>query len=177
MYAYEIPMLFRFMSDIKELFDMFNNFKGSNIMGIAREQSPVYRHILWKHRGAHKGTLVGDPPPNGITGFNSGVVLFNLENMRKSSLYNHILQGEEIKRLTEKYSFRGHLGDQDFFTLLSFEYPGMFYTIPCSWNRQLCTYWKDNGYADVWDQYFNCTGPIHVYHGNCRTPIPVDNDR
>ncbi|KAK3740952.1 hypothetical protein QZH41_017790 [Actinostola sp. cb2023] len=165
----------RFVSDIKPLFNMFNNFKDTNIMGLAREQSPVYRHIFYKYRMAHKDTLIGDPPPNGIPGFNSGVVLFNLENMRKSSVYNHILEGQPIKSLSEKYDFRGHLGDQDFFTLLSAEFPELFYIVPCSWNRQLCQWWRENGYADVFDLYYNCSEPVHVYHGNCRTPIPVDD--
>lgn len=165
------------MSDIKPLFDMFDNFQPTNILGIAHEQSPVYRHVLHKYRGAHRNTLIGDPPPKGNPGYNSGVVLFHLENMRNSAIYNRILAGDEIKSLSDKYSFHGHLGDQDFFTLLSVEFPELFYTIPCSWNRQLCTYWKENGYSDIFDQYANCSKPIHVYHGNCRTKIPGDDDR
>lgn len=156
---------------------MFDNFNKSQMVGIAHEQSPVYRHILYQYRDMHKDTLVGDPPPKGQPGFNSGVVLFDLEKMRNSFIYNRILLGRDIKHLSSKYNFRGHLGDQDFFTLLSFDYPELFYTLPCSWNRQLCTYWKDNGYAEVWEKYFNCTGPIHVYHGNCRTKIPNDIER
>ncbi|XP_031570277.1 xyloside xylosyltransferase 1-like [Actinia tenebrosa] len=166
----------RFFSDIKLLFDMFKNFKESTIMGLAREQSPVYHHILYRYRQTHKDTLLGEPPPNGITGFNSGVVLLNLEQMRKSATYNNVLNSKHIKELTDKYQFQGHLGDQDFFTLLSFEYPELFYILPCSWNRQLCLFWKENGYNEIFDLYNNCSQPIHVYHGNCRAEIPVKDE-
>jgi hypothetical protein len=57
---------------------------------------------------------VGDPPPNGITGFNSGVLLLNLDKMRKSDVYNSLIKPKVVKDLTEKFTFKGHLGDQDF---------------------------------------------------------------
>ncbi|KAK7085267.1 Xyloside xylosyltransferase 1, partial [Halocaridina rubra] len=50
--------------------------------------------------------------------------------------------------LTEKtslYSFQGHLGDQDLYTLIAFDYPELFYTLPCGWNRQLCEWWRNHG--------------------------------
>eukprot|EP00794_Sanderia_malayensis_P015335 gene15335-16912_t len=147
-----------------------------NIMGLAREQQPVYRHVLSNYRHRNPGTIVGDPPPNGLTGFNSGVKLMNLENMRNSELYNSILHRDNVTLLANKYNFRGHLGDQDFFSLVSFDHPSLFYTLPCQWNRQLCTWWKDNGYKDVFDAYFSCTEPFYVIHGNCNTPIPQEGD-
>ena len=54
-----------------------------------------------------------------------------------------------VKKLGEKYNFRGHLGDQGFYTLLSFEHPELFYVLPCSWNRQLCVWWKNHGYKEI----------------------------
>ena len=161
-----------FKTDIKQLFDHFNLFKGNNIIGIAHEQQPVYRHMLSLYRSQNRGTLVGDPPPNGLTGFNSGVLLLDLDRMRQNTLYHTYLDGPTVKKLSEKYHFKGHLGDQDFFSLLSLEHPDFFHVLPCSWNRQLCVWWRDKGYADVFDQYFNCPGKIDIYHGNCNTPIP-----
>jgi hypothetical protein len=49
---------------------------------------------------------------------------------------------------------------------------GGFYILPCSWNRQLCIWWKDKGYESVFDLYFKCEGHINIYHGNCNTEIP-----
>lgn len=162
----------KFMTDIKQLFDLFDDFSDENVLGIAHEQQPVYRHLFSLFRSQNKGTKVGDPPPDGLTGFNSGVMLLDFDKMRGSEAYREILRVDFIQKYSEKYHFKGHLGDQDFFSLASMEKPELFYVLPCSWNKQLCVWWKDKGYGDVFDMYFNCPQPIHVYHGNCNTPIP-----
>jgi lipopolysaccharide biosynthesis glycosyltransferase len=162
----------KFNNDIKELFKLFDEFSTTNVIGIARENQPVYRHILSNYRRANPNTSVGNPPPNGITGFNSGVLLLNLDKMRKSDVYNSLIKPKVVKDLTEKFTFKGHLGDQDFFSLLSMEHKELFYILPCSWNRQLCIWWKDKGYESVFDLYFKCEGHINIYHGNCNTEIP-----
>ena len=162
----------KFMTDIKQLYDRFELFTESNIIGIGRDLQPVYRHTFNVYRRENPGTRVGEPPPNGLTGFNSGVLMLDLQKMRDSSLYNSLLNAQNVKSLTQEFRFKGHLGDQDFYTLLSMKYESLFHVLPCTWNRQLCTWWKDHGYKDVFDQYFNCDGEIKIYHGNCGTPIP-----
>ncbi|XP_035665312.1 xyloside xylosyltransferase 1-like [Branchiostoma floridae] len=162
----------KFRSDIRELFDMFDHFESDNVIGIAEEQQPVYRHTFWQYRNEHKGTKVGDPPPNGQPGFNSGVLLLDLDKMRGSRLYNSLLNGTVVHTMSEEFHFKGHLGDQDYFTLLSYRYPQLFHVLPCTWNRQLCTWWQDKGYQEVFDFYHDCAGEINIYHGNCNTPIP-----
>lgn len=165
----------KFRTDIKQLFDKFRNFSSKNIVGIAYEQQPVYKHITWKYQKFHRGTKIGEPAPDGYPGFNSGVLLLNLDRMRKSPLYQQYLENTFLlNKLSEKYYFRGHLGDQDFYTLLSFEHPELFYILPCSWNRQLCVWWENNGYRSISHLYYNCPGPVHIYHGNCNTAIPDD---
>ncbi|XP_071805418.1 uncharacterized protein [Asterias amurensis] len=174
-YVHKVIMLdtdLKFMTDIKELFDHFEHFVGDNIMGLAREMQPVYRHMLSYYRNLNKGTKAGDPPPNGLTGFNSGVFLLDFDKIKRSTAYHSYINPDKIVELTSKYYFKGHLGDQDFYSLISLDKPDLFYILPCSWNRQLCTWWKDKGYTDVFDQYFTCNEKIHVYHGNCNTPIP-----
>ncbi|GAA6083169.1 xyloside xylosyltransferase 1 [Tachysurus ichikawai] len=131
-------------------------------------------HTFWQYRKENPKSRVGDPPPDGLPGFNSGVMLLNLETMRRSALYNRLLEPERVAHLTEKYHFRGHLGDQDFFTMIGMEHPELFHHLDCGWNRQLCTWWRDHGYGDVFQLYFRCEGPVHIYHGNCNTPIPDD---
>lgn len=132
------------------------------------------RHTFWQYRRENPKTRVGEPPPDGLPGFNSGVLLLNLEAMRRSKLYNQLLEPAMVQKLTEKYRFKGHLGDQDFFTMVGMEHPELFHVLDCTWNRQLCTWWKDHGYSDVFDQYFRCDGEVKIYHGNCNTPIPED---
>lgn len=164
----------KFKADIQELYERFQLFTETNILGIGRDMQPVYRHTFWSYRGKHPGTRVGEPPPNGLTGFNSGVLLLDLVKMRNSELYNSLLNREALEKLTKEFEFKGHLGDQDFFTLLSMKHEELFHILPCNWNRQLCIWWKDKGYESVFDLYFNCEGDVKIYHGNCGTPIPED---
>ena len=92
--------------------------------------------------------------------------------MRESKLYNSLLNAKSIGELTSEFEFKGHLGDQDLFSLLSMKHEELFHILPCQWNRQLCKWWQDKGYQDVFDLYFSCEETIKIYHGNCNTPIP-----
>lgn len=166
----------KFKQDIRHLYGLFNKFNESQVIGIARDGQPVYRHLFWQYRRENPGTRVGNPPPDGLTGFNSGVLLLDLEKMRKSDQYENLITPESVEFLTNKYHFKGHLGDQDFFTLVGMEHEELFYVLPCNWNRQLCRWWGSHGYADIIDEYYKCDGPINIYHGNCNTPIPIDED-
>ena len=125
----------KFQHDISQLNSLFKEFTDSNVIGIARDAQPVYRHLFWKYRNENPGTRVGGPPPSGLTGFNSGVLLLDLEKMRSSELYDSLITPQAVDRLTKKYYFKGHLGDQDFFTLIGMDYEQLFYVLPCSWNR------------------------------------------
>lgn len=166
----------KFKNDIGKLHDLFEQFNETNIIGIARDGQPVYRHLFWQYRNENPNTRVGDPPPNGLTGFNSGVLLLDLKKMRSSDLYDQLVTPESVEKLTKKYHFKGHLGDQDFFSLIGMEHEHLFYVLPCTWNRQLCTWWGKHGYEEVLDLYYKCDGDINVYHGNCNTEIPRDAD-
>ncbi|XP_023675748.2 xyloside xylosyltransferase 1 [Paramormyrops kingsleyae] len=170
----QLDLDLKFRSNIKDLFEEFGQFPPGAVIGIAQEMQPVYRHTFWQYRRENPKTKVGDPPPDGKPGFNSGVMLLDLEAMRQSTLYNRLLEPEQVAKLADQYHFRGHLGDQDFFTMIGMEYPDLFHVLACGWNRQLCTWWMDHGYGDVFELYYQCVGPIHVYHGNCNTPIPDD---
>ncbi|XP_072111384.1 xyloside xylosyltransferase 1 [Mobula birostris] len=168
----QLDLDLKYMSNIGDLFEEFDKFQSGAVIGIAREMQPVYRHTFWQFRQENPRTNVGDPPPDGLPGFNSGVMLLNLEAMRQSDLYNQLLDAVKVRKLAEKYHFKGHLGDQDFFTLIGMEHAELFHILDCTNNRQLCTWWRDHGYADVFDLYFKCDGQVKIYHGNCNTPIP-----
>lgn len=163
----------KFRKDVKELFKEFDNFGENALFGLAPELTPVYRHVLYLYRNKHSNTIFGEPGHLGAyPGYNSGVVLFNLERLRKSLEYDQIVSRDSIDHMTEKYYFKGHLGDQDFFTVLGMERPELIHTIDCGWNRQLCTWWGDRGYADVFANYSHCDSETKLWHGNCNTAIP-----
>ncbi|KAG9351183.1 hypothetical protein JZ751_025073 [Albula glossodonta] len=170
----QLDLDLKYRSNIRDLFQEFTRFPPGAVIGIAREMQPVYRHTFWQYRKENPKSRVGEPPPEGQPGFNSGVMLLDLEAMRSSVLYNQLLQPARVAALAEQYHFQGHLGDQDFFTMIGMEHPELFSTLPCGWNRQLCTWWRDHGYGDIFQLYYQCEGPIHIYHGNCNTPIPDD---
>ncbi|KAE8294097.1 Xyloside xylosyltransferase 1 [Larimichthys crocea] len=170
----QLDLDLKYRTNIRDLFQEFDQFPPGAVIGITREMQPVYRHTFWQYRKENPQTKVGEPPPDGLPGFNSGVMLLNLGAMRASALYNELLEPSNVAKLADQYRFRGHLGDQDFFTMIGMEHPELFYSLSCGWNRQLCTWWRDHGYGDVFQLYYRCGGPVYIYHGNCNTPIPDD---
>ncbi|KAK2702886.1 hypothetical protein QYM36_018528 [Artemia franciscana] len=102
-------------------------------------------------------------------GFNTGVMLFDLEKTRKSMEFNNHLTESGYKFLFEKYNMVSELGDQDFFTLLGAEYPGLFYVLDCSFNRQMSPNFY---YNPLFDKYHRCDNDVKIYHGNGRSTIP-----
>ncbi|KAK4879873.1 hypothetical protein RN001_008019 [Aquatica leii] len=159
--------------DIVLLFNEFQSFKPTALFGLAPELTPVYRHVLNKYRSKHNTTLgsyydfnylPNQLHPRGFQGYNSGVILFNFKKIRKSKIYFKVLSKKYVKHLVQKYMFRGHLGDQDFYTLLGCEHPELIQTLNCGFNRQLCTWWKHHGYIDVFDDYFKCKHKTVIVH-------------
>lgn len=104
-------------------------------------------------------------------GLNSGIVLFHLERMRRSSAYNSLLEESTLHNLCEKYEFVGSLGDQDFFTLMSMEHPDWVYPLDCSWNVQLDLQYS---HLPLFSVYHNCSSEAKIHHGNAGYPIPPD---
>ena len=47
--------------------------------------------------------------------------MLDLEKMRQSKLYSELITPESVEKMTNKYHFKGHLGDQDFFTLIGIQ--------------------------------------------------------
>lgn len=165
-----------FRVDIALLFKQFDSFDDKAILALAPELSPVYQHVLYLYRSHHNKTKFGSPLGNGgFPGLNSGVILFRFDRIRASSLYETLMTQDSVNRLLKKYSFTGHLGDQDMYTLIKMEYPHLIHVLPCGWNRQLCKWWRDHGYLDVFANFSRCDEEIKIYHGNCNTPIPRQN--
>lgn len=97
----------KFRKDVKDLFEEFNNFRKEALFGLAPELTPVYRHVLYLYRNKHPTTMFGEPRhKGGYPGYNSGMVLFNLERLRKSHIYNEIINKDSVDAMTEKYHFK-----------------------------------------------------------------------
>ncbi|XP_065191116.1 xyloside xylosyltransferase 1-like [Sycon ciliatum] len=162
----------KLQADIAELYDEFEHFKPGQLVGMAYENQPVYKHLLAQYTALHPDSWLGRPYPNGIIGYNSGVILQDLKAIRQNKEYLSLLIPAKIKQLLDKYMFKGHLGGQDLFTLISLDYQEFFYRLPCQWNRQLCRFWQ-KGYEAIFDKYYQCDVPlVKIYHGNCQTSIP-----
>lgn len=62
------------------------------MIGMTQEQSPVYRHILSTYRRAHPNTTLGGPPTEGgFPGYNSGVMLVDINKLRQSKIISECL--------------------------------------------------------------------------------------
>jgi len=151
-------------TDIKVLFQQFSEFNSSNIIGVGYDLSPHYRLNLEQYRKWHPGSTLGDPGPT--QGFNTGVVLFDLDRMRGSDKYNSFLDPDEVKRVISKYGYHISLGDQDWFTNIGFESPDLFYRLPCQFNAQISVqYWRPP-WEEVFEEYHHCEKPFHIIHKN-----------
>ncbi len=105
------------LRDLGALYAQFGAF-GTAVVGIANEQTLLYqRDSSWR-----------------LTGKNGGVQLLDLQRMRRSSSYaralDRVASGEDGRQI-------GYLGDQTLYTWLAVDYPRLFHTLPCEWNRQL----------------------------------------
>lgn len=166
----------KLLTNIRELWHEFDYFDHNTMLSLAYDNQPVYKTLLWKYRRDNPSTSFGWHKGKGFPGYNSGVTLVHLDHIRLSDDYRSYLSEDAITKLIETYSFKGHLGDQDFYTLLGHARPEFFHTLPCEWNRQLCQWWRTHGgYSEeVFNKYYNCDEETKIYHGNCNTPIPED---
>lgn len=161
--------------DTAELYRMFDEFSQSHLVGIAYEQQPTYRYMFRAYREANPHTAIGEQPPNGFPGFNSGVMLLELARIRNvADEWRRWTSFEYLNKSAALYSLVGSLGDQDIFTLIKLERPELFFRLPCQWNRQLCTKWRNYDGDDqaLFDAYHRCDAEsIRVWHGNCKTDM------
>lgn len=164
----------KFRIDIQELDAQFELFEPGNVMGVGLDLSPHYRHVLRFYREQNPGTHIGEP--GRFQGLNTGVVLFDFEKMRANKDFNRMIMNHEgmVDRLSEKYIFKSHLGDQCLFTLVALERPEWFYVLPCEFNYQLDTMMMRYPFLEIFESYHNCTALPKIYHGNGGFEIPED---
>ena len=83
-----------FRNSVEKLNQQFEYCDDQQLLGLAPELSPVYRHILYVYRNQHKTSLLGEPKGKGFPGYNSGVVLMKLDKM--TILFYYVLIEEDI---------------------------------------------------------------------------------
>jgi len=166
-------------TDVTSLQDNFIQMrKRGQIVGVGLDLSPHYSVALKKYREENPGTEIGSP--GRYQGFNTGVVLYDLEAMRSHPGINEMITNHagKLDTLAEKYSFKSHLGDQCMFTLIGLENPQWFHILSCDWNFQLdVTMATQKEFEKEFDRYHNCTLYPKILHGNGNTPIPLDDDQ
>ena len=80
-----------------------NKENSSNCIGLGLDLSPHYYHRLVDYMAEHPNTDLGSPGK--LQGFNTGVVLFNLECLRESKFEKIHLQPEKVNKINIKRSF------------------------------------------------------------------------
>ena len=161
------------VSDIGDLQDQFENIVDDAVMKVGLDLSPHYRTNLADYIKTHPETQLG--LPGRYQGLNTGVVLFDLEKMRKSTQYNNYLTPDKVDDLFKTYHMKMTVGDQDWLTLLSFQQPNLFSILPCQFNTQTSLqYWSSD--KATFHSYHHCDVPnnINIYHCNGCGPRPED---
>ena len=163
-----------FLSDIKLLWEQFHKFSGENVIGLGPDLSPNYQDNLKIYKTNHTQTKFGQPGK--FQGFNMGVVLYDLDEMRRSKKYNSYLELSRTKEMIKKYVFHFTLAFQDWFTELGWESPELFYNLPCVFNVQVSMQFFRDPWKTVFHQYHHCEKPtnIRIYHHNGCGPSPED---
>jgi len=161
------------VSDIKDLWEQFEEMDETALMSMGRDLSPHYMAQLTDYRRKHPGTKIGEP--GRLQGLNTGVVLYRLDRMRQSPLYSSYLHPEALDDLMRRYNLEMSLAEQDWFTALSFAQPSFIGHLPCKWNTQgSLEYWS--AFKEVFTAYHQCEGGhpgrIKIFHRNGCGPRP-----
>ena len=79
--------------------------------------------------------------------------------MRESPGWGEEVKLDRMRMLTTKFSVLGTVGDQDWLTLLGWDRPELFYSLPCQYNVQTHEGYNTSEYEEVWPLYRNCSAP------------------
>lgn len=162
-----------FKTDIGELAAEFTNLEQTSAaIGIGLDLSPYYKTLMKTYNKAHNSSKLGQP--GRFQGFNSGVVLFHLERLRNSPIYNRYLNADEVNILFGTYYHVPTVGDQDWFTDLGFKEPDLFYLLPCQFNTQTSLQYMNMEFKDTFDDYHYCDhfSNVKILHLNGCGPLP-----
>lgn len=155
-----------FQCDVKDLENQFSQL-GDSCLGVGLDLSPHYLAQLQEYRQENPNTMIGKPGKS--QGFNTGVMLYNLQCLRSTDLYNQYLNTDRVFSLITHYKMSITLGDQDWFTMLGWKEPSLFHILPCQFNLQTSMQYLVMGdYREVFHHYHSCVSPSQamVIHRN-----------
>ncbi|KAG7473656.1 hypothetical protein MATL_G00098180 [Megalops atlanticus] len=145
-----------FATDIAELWAVFRKFTDKQVIGLVENQSDWYLGNLWKN---HK------PWPALGRGFNTGVILLLLEQLRR-------IGWEQMWRLTAERELMSmlstSLADQDIFNAFIKQNPVLVHQLPCFWNVQLSDHTRS-------EQCYTEVSDLKVIHWNSPKKLRVKN--
>ncbi|KAJ1075600.1 hypothetical protein K5549_017421, partial [Capra hircus] len=145
-----------FASNIAELWALFAHFSDKQAIGLVENQSDWYLGNLWKN---HR------PWPALGRGFNTGVILLQLDRLRQAGW-------EQMWKLTAKRELltlpATSLADQDIFNAIIKEHPWLVQPLPCMWNVQL----SDHTLAE---RCYSEASDLKVIHWNSPKKLHVKN--
>ena len=148
-----------FATDIAELWELFSEQSAKQCVGLVENQSDWYLGKLWKN---HK------PWPALGRGFNTGVMLLDLDKLRK-------LNWISIWRLTAERELSTYLAtslaDQDIFNAVIKKHPYLIQRLPCGWNIQLSDNMRGESIENCYAEVSNLKG----IHWNSPKKLKVKN--
>ena len=129
----------KFRADIVQLYEYFERFESQQMMGLTLAQDAKFATSFAVHRHLQPDSKLGLSPPQGWPGFNTELILLDLDKMRQSNLLKRYLDLENQLPIMTKYDFssRQVLPQLDeWLTLVGIEKPQLFFELPCQWNVQ-----------------------------------------
>ena len=148
-----------FATNIAKLWSFFRHFTGSQALGLVENQSDWYiPGKLWKN---HR------PWPALGRGYNTGVILMDLETLRRinwQQVWRIVAENDLVMLLSTS------LADQDIFNAVIRQQSDLLPPLPCQWNVQL----SDNSLSDTLC-YGSESRNINVIHFNSPKKINSEN--
>jgi lipopolysaccharide biosynthesis glycosyltransferase len=121
--------------DLKELQDQFDLMSPDQLVGVVNDQFTLYKMYYENTLRLYPSINISETMGKG---FNTGVVLYDLEKIRQSATWaTEISSPAAIDWLAVKYRMLGTVGDQDWLTLMGFEHPELIRILPCEFNLQV----------------------------------------
>ena len=119
------------------------NERPTQVMGLTLTQSGRFEAPLATYRRLHAAdatrSQLGLALPFGWPGWNTHLMLLDLERMRRSDTYRRYLDVQSGLELVRRYELRTEASLptlDEWLTLAAIEEPGLFHTLPCQWNVQ-----------------------------------------
>ena len=92
--------------------------------------------------------------------------MHHLDRQRTSPTFSSSIKISAMKELVKTFLFenKSFVGDQEWVTLLSWQYPHLFHHLPCNFNFQEPHPSFPRDQDPKWAPYFHCQGTILVLH-------------